>query len=619
MNLMNKNQIAALSWLTKRRSIIPIDPSSKRPLIQWKEFQTRLPSTEEVSQWWNKWPNAKLGLVCGAISGNLAVLDIDDVELGVKLLEQLQRHCPINQTPSGGLHIFFREEEVSHSGPLISGVADIKAEAGYVIVPPSEGYQKLNDIHEPLSVPNLREYAETLLAGHGYTVQAEKPNIDLSEKLAEGSRNDTLTRIAGQLRRDGMSEDDIYETIMSVNKKRCDPALADDEVRSIAHSVSRYEPKNPQPPKGLPVGGDPIKLYTPQELVAIYEKAGSQESFKLLGQEGYIFRGWTTLLSGYAKSGKTTLLSQFLRGIAPVKALYIAEEPPAILGERIKDTAAVFSHVTFAPALNKSLEEIVLLVRKAEAEVIVIDTIRNLLQIRDENDNSIVVQRLVPIIGTAREDSKTLILCHHTRKGGGQYSEGAAGAGAFMGLVDVGLEIRRDSYDSDSPRREIHGWGRLHLIEPLSYQLTNEGILEPLGSPQSVRKEAVKVEVLELLGPDKVSTKQVWDSMGEGRPSQEQVRRALVELAEDRAIIRDDSGKTHYFHRPPTEPPTISHEGEAVGDGVGNNPKTSPPIKDAYVVGDSNPTAENTPISNESPIQQPEREVLGNAIDVQGL
>lgn len=243
---MNHNQTAALAWLTKQRSIIPIDPHSKRPLILWKEFQSRLPTNEEVMQWWARWPNAKLGLVCGAISDNLAVLDVDDVELGVKLLEQLQKHCPVNQTPSGGLHIFFREEEASNSGPLVPGVADIKAEAGYVIVPPSEGYQKLNDIHEPLSIPSLREYAETLLAGHGHTVQTEKPKIDLSEKLAEGSRNETLTRIAGQLRRDGMNENDIYETITSVNDKRCDPALPDDEVRAIARSVSRYEPKNNQ-------------------------------------------------------------------------------------------------------------------------------------------------------------------------------------------------------------------------------------------------------------------------------------------------------------------------------------------------------------------------------------
>src|SRR3989344_8497622 len=147
---MMNNKEAALSWLKKNRSIIPVDPQSKRPLIQWKEFQQRRPSLDEVKQWWDQWPYAKIGLVCGPVSDNLAVLDIDDVELAVKMIDQLQEHCPINQTPSGGLHVFFREEELSRSGPLVPGVADIKAEAGYVIVPPSEGYAKLNDVHEPL-------------------------------------------------------------------------------------------------------------------------------------------------------------------------------------------------------------------------------------------------------------------------------------------------------------------------------------------------------------------------------------------------------------------------------------------------------------------------------------
>lgn len=377
-----------------------------------------------------------------------------------------------------------------------------------------------------------------------------------------------------------------------------------------------------------------IKLYSPADLIAAYEQIGSQESFKLLGHEGYIFRGWTTLLSGYAKAGKTTLLSQFLRDIAPVKALYIAEEPPAIWGERIKDNAAAYEHVSFAPALNAPVEEIVNLVKTTEAAVIIIDTLRNLLAIRDENDNSVVVQRLVPLIGAAQKDSKTLILCHHTRKGGGQYSEGAAGAGAFMGLVDVGLEIRRDSYDSESPRREIHGWGRLHLIEPLSYQLTSDGTLEALGSPQSVRKEAVKAQVLDTIGEDKTTVKELWDSMGEGRPSKEQVRRACVELAEEGQIIKDNSERTHYFFKPtedhqqrpypkvvgddgqtPTQSPTASNGETSLEMGNTQLPNIHQQPKENSVVGDVKKSQPAEIIANESPTPQPAEKANPNLLD----
>ena len=55
-------------------------------------------------------------------------------------------------------------------------------------------------------------------------------------------RNNTLTSLAGTMRRRGMGEEAIYAALAVVNTEQCVPPKDDDEVRRIAHSVARYEP-----------------------------------------------------------------------------------------------------------------------------------------------------------------------------------------------------------------------------------------------------------------------------------------------------------------------------------------------------------------------------------------
>ena len=81
----------ALSYLKKGWAVIPIkspamikskmDPKElirqcKIPLIPWKEFQSRLPTEQEVTEWFDKWPDANIGIITGKIS-NLVVFDLD--------------------------------------------------------------------------------------------------------------------------------------------------------------------------------------------------------------------------------------------------------------------------------------------------------------------------------------------------------------------------------------------------------------------------------------------------------------------------------------------------------------------------------------------------------------
>jgi hypothetical protein len=67
---------AALGYLARGWSVLPLRPHDERPIRSWEEWQHAHPSEPQVRPWFTAWPEANLGIVTGAISG-LIVLDVD--------------------------------------------------------------------------------------------------------------------------------------------------------------------------------------------------------------------------------------------------------------------------------------------------------------------------------------------------------------------------------------------------------------------------------------------------------------------------------------------------------------------------------------------------------------
>jgi AAA domain-containing protein/primase-like protein/DNA primase RepB-like protein len=65
---------------------------------------------------------------------------------------------------------------------------------------------------------------------------------DLGGVIEDGSRNKSLTSIAGTLRRRGLDADGIFAALSGINNQKCEPPLPEIEVVQIANSVARYEP-----------------------------------------------------------------------------------------------------------------------------------------------------------------------------------------------------------------------------------------------------------------------------------------------------------------------------------------------------------------------------------------
>ncbi|WP_420169037.1 phage/plasmid primase, P4 family [Streptomyces violaceoruber] len=181
MNATPDTQAAALALHAAGCSVVAVRADgSKRPLGDWKTAQTARAELEQVTTWFaNQHPG--VGVVCGAVSGGLEMLELEgraveehvldelvEILTGSGLLELWQRIATgwLERSPSGGLHIHYRveggapgntklasrlarEDEwtdaerdlvARHPGKrIIRGLIETRGEGGFVVTAPSWG------------------------------------------------------------------------------------------------------------------------------------------------------------------------------------------------------------------------------------------------------------------------------------------------------------------------------------------------------------------------------------------------------------------------------------------------------------------------------------------------
>lgn len=70
---------------------------------------------------------------------------------------------------------------------------------------------------------------------------SNKSGIKLITKACEGTRHDTMVRMAGALSRQGLDVKTLQESLMSLNNVICDPPLPAGEINTIAKSIHQYK------------------------------------------------------------------------------------------------------------------------------------------------------------------------------------------------------------------------------------------------------------------------------------------------------------------------------------------------------------------------------------------
>ena len=156
--------LRALELATEGIAVVPVaTDGSKRPGVSsWKEYQNRRPRTDELMTWFSD--SQGVGVICGAVSGNLEMIELEGRAVAEKLHIELKdlaiasglgdvwqrlNDGYVEMTPSGGLHWLYRiDGEVPGNtklarkpgeGDRIEVLAETRGEGGFVIVAPSGG------------------------------------------------------------------------------------------------------------------------------------------------------------------------------------------------------------------------------------------------------------------------------------------------------------------------------------------------------------------------------------------------------------------------------------------------------------------------------------------------
>jgi hypothetical protein len=128
---MNPCFKAALEYINRGISVIPVG-KDKKPLISWKEFQSRRPEPEEIIGWFETFPEAQVGIVTGEISG----ITVVDIEKGGDTTF-LPQETSVVSTGGGGFHYYYKFEPGTYNTARTRPLTDTRSEGGYVIAPPS--------------------------------------------------------------------------------------------------------------------------------------------------------------------------------------------------------------------------------------------------------------------------------------------------------------------------------------------------------------------------------------------------------------------------------------------------------------------------------------------------
>ena len=289
------------------QGIFPVKKNGKIPLTP-HGFKDASSDPKQISRWGQEFPGCNWGAPTGL---TLVVLDLDakHPESFEWWQEQQDIHGPVEtrevSTPSGGIHLYFlppKDIELKSTASQIAPGVDTRAQGGYAVIPPSvidgNAYEVTNDVpigEMPdwlLAVwPKVGEQRQREYSPEGRRVHVGTGSDLLNTTLPERQRNVGLARIAGYLWNRVENLQELEAELLEANARLCDPPLPNDEVLSIARSISRYPQNTPSANDDDPLSWDEAQAAVSYDPRAGYYKpgaAGPRRRFPLHGDRAAI-------------------------------------------------------------------------------------------------------------------------------------------------------------------------------------------------------------------------------------------------------------------------------------------------------------------------------------------
>lgn len=239
----------ALDYLANGLPIFPIKiwweesekKWKKKPLVKWLLYQTRIPTKEEVSEWFSDLKPDGLGMATGKLSGYV-VLDVEGYA-EISDYEDVNSKMIVN-TISGGKHFYYRWTKELRNTVKIRGKAiDFRGDGGYIVLPPSGKGDKKYSWGKP-HVPSMyldpipEKIEEELVSETSQPIVFQDGEMPFPPSV-EGERNNEAARISGYLcttipRK--LLEISGWETLKKWNFTN-NPPLREDELRRTWESI----------------------------------------------------------------------------------------------------------------------------------------------------------------------------------------------------------------------------------------------------------------------------------------------------------------------------------------------------------------------------------------------
>ena len=244
-------QTLALALIAKRLSCLPLG-TDKRPTRKWKQWQQRLPTVSEVTDWTEA---ASVALITGTING-LVVVDCESMTDAAWTTGRLgPTTCTVRTRR--GLHLYFRHPQSSvRNAVRVHGRYDVRGDGGYVVAPMgianghtytwrSGSYSELSTcpVFDSSWLPEVEFAApkdDDMRALPNVVDQAARYLAKCEPAIAgQGGRKQTFAVAACMVRDFGLSVSQAFSLMQEWNQ-RCDPVWSDrDLLREIEGAAER--------------------------------------------------------------------------------------------------------------------------------------------------------------------------------------------------------------------------------------------------------------------------------------------------------------------------------------------------------------------------------------------
>lgn len=572
---------AALKYLSRGWGVIPLRRNKRPFLARWATYQSMRATEQELTDWWEKWPDANIGIVTGAISG-IVVLDVDPRHGGQESLDELKiKHETLPDTLNAftggfGLHLYFAHPgyRLKNRVAIAPGL-DVRADGGYVVAPPSvhaSGNTYEWDISGDIQNVSLAPCPEWLI--EKLTVparecstppQSQVDPVAILAGVPEGQRDNRLFQYACRLRAKGMSREEATALLIEA-ANNCDPPFPEQEALQKVESAWKYPPgkaqleaKRLEPPEG----------FTAAELM---EKEFKDPVWAIPG----ILPEGLTLQCGKPKVGKSWLALNLAVAIAcggqalgkieveQGRVLYLAlEDSPRRLRDRLSivlQGAPPPENIHLFPDWPKSgtggkghLKEF--LENHPDTRLVIVDTLAKIRPATKSTGN-LYAQDYEALEGFKRladQYGVALLIIHHLRKmASDDVFDQVSGTTGLTGAADTLLVLERTRGRADAV---LTITGRDVEENQLALQFDRDNCCwELLGDAEDYRYSKQREEILQVLKKSERprTPKEVSEIL---KRNQSTVRWHLSELANQGLITRVERGKytiTNNANKPTT-------------------------------------------------------------------